>query len=324
MLRRLIALTSLAAGTAIAAAAAVATPALAKGATQASITGPGLARPVTISAQGEALPGQGDTLAILADQTGLFTVLFGPGSGTPDQPSPLRTPPAAASLGPRYTLTYTVPGVTPGPGQRDGQIRQYLYPRAAGGPVIYTLPGQQGFGQPLQATGWLRGTPQLTASLTRLGVPAGASLPLTPGSTAHVSAAPAPAAAPKPGDATAPAWLIATIVSAVAIAIAGTAWWLRRRLRPANDRPATGQPATEETSGQPRRAPAIRAGRNVLAVGGTPSGAAGGRPAWPRGTWPRLRRQSRWLVRLVWPAVAIALVACALAFDHAAGRLLAR
>ena len=97
MLRRFIALTSLAAVTAIAVATAVATPALAKGATQASITGPGLARPVTISAQGEALPGEGDTLASLAEQTGLFTVLFGPGSGTPDQPSPLRMPPVATS-----------------------------------------------------------------------------------------------------------------------------------------------------------------------------------------------------------------------------------
>ncbi len=192
MLRRFIVLTSLAAGTAIAVTAAVATPALAKGATQASITGPGLARPVTISAQGEALPGQGDTLSSLAGQTGLFTVLFGPGSGTPGEPSPLRTPPAAASLGPKYTVTYTVPGVTPEPGQADGQIRQDLYPRAAGGPVIYTLPGQQGFGQPLQATGWLRGTPQLTATLTRLGVPAGASLPTAPGSAAPSRPPPLP------------------------------------------------------------------------------------------------------------------------------------
>ena len=185
MLRRFIILTSLAAGTAIAVTAAVATPALAKGATQASITGPALARPVTISAQGEALPGQGDTLSSLAGQTGLYLVLFGPGNGTPGGPSPLRTPPAAASLGPKYTVTYTVPGVTAEPGQADGQIRQDLYPRAAGGPVIYTLPGQQGFGQPLQATGWLRGTPQLTATLTRLGVPAGASLPIAPGSAAR-------------------------------------------------------------------------------------------------------------------------------------------
>jgi hypothetical protein len=232
MPRRFIALTSLAAGAAIAITVALATPALAKGTTQASITGPGLARPVTVSvaATSEALPEQGDALSSLADQTGLFTVLFGPNIGDvarPDMPSRLRTPPAAVTLGPKYTVTYTVPGTTPAPGQARDQIRQYLYPRAAGGPVIYTLPGQQGFGQPLQATEWLRGAPQLTATLTRLGIPAGASLPATP----------ALAAAPKPNDTTAPAWLIATITSAAAIVIVGAALWLRRRPRPATDRP---------------------------------------------------------------------------------------
>jgi len=237
MPRRFIALTSLAAGAAIAVTVSLATPALAKGTTQASITGPGLARPVTVSvvAGSEALPEQGDALSSLADQTGLFTVLFGPNIGNvaiSDTPSRLRTPPAAATLGPKYTVTYTVPGVTPAPGQARDQIRQYLYPRAAGGPVIYTLPGQQGFGQPLQATGWLRGTPRLTATLTRLGIPAVASLPAGPAPTA-----PALAAAPRPNDATAPAWLIATIASAAAIVIAGTALWWRRRPRPAADRP---------------------------------------------------------------------------------------
>jgi hypothetical protein len=226
MRRRFIVLTLLSVGMALAATAAVATPALAKGATQASITGSGLARPLTVSAQGEALPGEGDTLSNLAEQTGLFTVLFGSDSGTPDEPSALRTPPAAASLGPKYTVTYTVPGVTPRPGQANGQIRQSLYPRAAGGPVIYTPPGQQGFGQPLQASGWLRGTSQLTVTLTRLGVPAGTSLSSTPKPTTS-----ALSAAPRPGGATAPAWLIATIVSAVAVAIAGIVLWLRWRPR---------------------------------------------------------------------------------------------
>ena len=242
MPRRFIALTSLATSAAVAVMAALATPALAKGTTQASITGPGLARPITVSAAAgsEALPGQGDPLSSLADQTALFTVLFGPGTGdvrVPGEPSRLPEPPAAATLGPKYTLTYTVPGITPAPGQASGQIRQYLYPRAAGGPVIYTAPGQRGFGQPLQTPGWLRGTPQLTATLTRLGIPAGAPLPSAASSAASVPAAPAPAAAPKPNDTTAPAWLIATIVSTVAIVIAGTALWLRRRPRPAPDRP---------------------------------------------------------------------------------------
>jgi len=262
MPRRFIALTSLAAGAAIAVTVALATPALAKGTTQASITGPGLARPVTVSvvAGSEALPGQGDALSGLADQTGLFTVLFGPDIGdvrVPDLPSRLRTPPAAATLGPRYTVTYTVPGITPAPGQARDQIRQYLYPRAAGGPVIYTLRGQQGFGPPLQATGWLRGSPQLTATLTRLGIPAGASLPSAASSAASVPAAPAPAAAPKPDDTTAPAWLIATIASTVAIVIAGTALWLRRRPRPAPDQP--GQPG--QPPGDERRAAARTSSR---------------------------------------------------------------
>jgi len=146
MPRRFIALTSLAAGAAIAVMVALATPALAKGTTQASITGPGLARPVTVSvaAESEALPEQGDALSGLADQTG---------------------------------------------------------------------------------------------TLTRLGIPAGASLPSVPSSMASVPAAPALAAAPQPNDTTAPAWLIATIASAAAIVIAGAALWLRRHPRPATDRP---------------------------------------------------------------------------------------
>jgi hypothetical protein len=247
MLRRFIVLTSLAAGTALAVTAALATPALAKGATQASITGPGLARPVIVPVQGEALPGEGDTLSRLAGQTGLFTVLFGVG-GTPDGPSPMRPPPASASLGPEYTLTYTVPGVIPAPGQANGQIRQDVYPHAAGGPVIYTLPGQKGFGQPLHATGWLRGTPQLAATLARLGVPASAPLPSAPG-----PAASARAIVPKPDVAAAPAWLIATIASAAAIAIAGTAMWLRRRSRPLAGTPAAGpgHPGDERPAAAP-------------------------------------------------------------------------
>src|SRR5215469_15257758 len=121
MPRRFTALTSLAAGAAIAVTLALATPALAKGTTQARITGPGLARPITVSAAAgsEALPGQGDALSNLADQTGLFTALFGPMTGDaqmPDTPSRLRTPPAAAALGPKYALTYMVPGITPAPG----------------------------------------------------------------------------------------------------------------------------------------------------------------------------------------------------------------
>ena len=170
MLRRLITVTALAAGLSIAAVMTLATPAFAKGPSQVSITGPGLARPVVVSGDGE--PGQQGRLASLALQTGLFTVMFGAGASIGGAaPARLHTPPPQASLGPRYTLVYTVPGVTPRPGQQFGRVRQDLYPRAAGGPLIYTPPGQQGFGGPLTVSGWLRGRPQLTRTLAQAGVP---------------------------------------------------------------------------------------------------------------------------------------------------------
>jgi len=235
MLRRLIVLTVLTAGVSAATVIALATPALAKGPTQASITGPGLARPVVIAGGGE--PGQLDRLAVLATQTDLYTAMFGAGGSVP-APDRLRTPPPASALGPRYTIVYTVPGVTPQPGEQFGRIRQDLYPLAAGGPVIYTPPGQAGFGQPLQATGWFRGGPGLTRTLAQLGVrprparQAARQTRLQPG--AH------PAATHHAVSRTI-AWLIAA--AAAAAAIAGTALWLRHR------KPATGHDYEPQTGG---------------------------------------------------------------------------
>ena len=218
MLRRLITVTALAAGLSVAAAICMATSALAKGPSQASITGPGLVRAVVVSGNGE--PGEQDTLAALAGQTGLFTVLFGPGASVPNQTSAsLRTPPPKATLGPRYTVTYTVPGITPKPGEQYGRVRQDLYPSAAGGPVIYTPPGQDGFGMPLQVTGWLRGGPQLTRTLAQLGVP------LRPGTRAAPQIRPSaahPAAAHQPGSRIL-TWLIAAAVAIAAAALVGIA-----------------------------------------------------------------------------------------------------
>jgi hypothetical protein len=244
MLRRLIVLTALAAGMSIAAAVTLAIPALAKGPSQARITGPGLARAIVVSGDGE--PGQQGRLATLAGQTSLFTVLFGAGGSVP-APAPLRTPPPKATLGPRYTIIYTVPGLTPQPGQQFGRIRQDLYPRAAGGPVIYTPPGQPGFGQALQATGWLRGSPQLTHTLAQFGVPprsgtqAAQQTHLPP--TAHPAAA-HQAAAHQAGFQT-PGWLIAAAAAIAAAALAGTMLRLRHRKPPTvqDSEPGTGGPA---------------------------------------------------------------------------------
>jgi hypothetical protein len=163
----------------------------------------------------------------LAGQSGLFTVMFGAdaGAGLAGAPTRLHAPPPKGSLGPRYALVYTVPGVTPRPGQEFGRVRQDLYPLAAGGPVIYTPPGQQGLSGPLAVTGWLRGGPQLTRTLAQLGVP-------PPGTRAaqqprHTAAA-HPAAGHQAGART-PGWIIALAAVLVAATLAGTGLWLRRR-----------------------------------------------------------------------------------------------
>ena len=237
MLRRLI-VTGLAAGMSIAAAITLATPAQAKGPSQARITGPGLARAIVVSGAGE--PGQQGMLAVLAGQTGLFTVLFGADASVPSQtPTRLRSQPPKASLGPRYTVIYTVPGVTPKPGEQFGRIHQDLYPGAAGGPIIYTPPGQDGFGQTLQVTGWLRASPQLTRTLAQLGVPSRSGTPSAPQTrppAAH------PAAAHQAGS-PALAWLIASAAAIAAAALAGTGLLLRHR------KPAAAQDSEPRTSG---------------------------------------------------------------------------
>lgn len=227
MVRRLIVLTALAAGMSITTVLVLAAPALAKGPSQARITGPGLAHPIVISGNGE--PGQRGMLATLALQTRLFSVMFGPNVPVPPQ---LRTPPAA-SLGPRYTIIYTVFGEYTRPGERFGHIRQDLYPRAAGGPVIYTPPGQSG--GPLPVFGWFRAGRHLPHTLAKLGVPP------RPGTQAAVPAA-HPAGA-RQADSRTVAWLIAAAAAIAGGALAGTVLALRRR------KPATTRDSQHETSG---------------------------------------------------------------------------
>jgi hypothetical protein len=209
MLRRLIVLAGLTAGMSVAAVIGLATPALAKGPIQVRITGPGLAHPVVIAGVGE--PGQMNRLAVLATQTDLYSLLFGAGGSVP-APVRLSAPPSAATLGPRYTIVYTMPGVPAQPGQEFGRIRQDLYPQARGGPVIYVPPGQQGFGQPLLATGWLRGSHQLEHTLAQLGV---RSQPDSPAA-----------------GASAPATWVWLIVAAAAVAVAALAVTVLRHRRP--------------------------------------------------------------------------------------------
>jgi hypothetical protein len=134
----------------------LAATAAAKGPSFATITGPGLASPVKISGIGE-----GDTstdLGLLVADGGFFPEVFG------QSPSPLlrRTPRA---LGPRYIVTYTVPGET------VSTLVQRLYPYAAGGPVTYMRPAQRFWRTQRTLGGWYRGTPQLKKMLLRAGLP---------------------------------------------------------------------------------------------------------------------------------------------------------
>ena len=215
MLRRLTAVTALAAAMSIAAAITLATPALAKGPSRARISGPGLAHAIVVSGDGE--PGQPGMLSTLAQQTSLFSVMFGPNAPMPAQ---LRTPPAA-SLGPRYTIIYTVYGQFTRPGEQFGQIRQDLYPRAAGGPVIYTPPRQPG--GPVPFSGWFRAGRHLPRTLARLGIsPRADALAGPPALAAH------PVAAQQAGSWAIP-WLIGAAAAIAAAALAGTVLLLRHR-----------------------------------------------------------------------------------------------
>jgi hypothetical protein len=216
MLRRLTAVTALAAAMSIAAAITLAAPALAKGPSQARISGPGLAHAIVVSGYGE--PGQPGTLPALAQQTGLFSVMFGPNTPAPPH---LRTPPPAAALGPRYTIIYTVFGQFTRPGEQSGQIRQDLYPRAAGGPVIYTPPRQPG--GPVPFSGWFRAGRHLPRTLAKLGI----SLPAA--TQAGLQAPAAHPAVPQQAGPGALPWLIASAVAVAAAALAGTGLLLRRR-----------------------------------------------------------------------------------------------
>jgi hypothetical protein len=99
-------------------AAWVPTTALTKGPSEATITGPGLAEPIELRS--------------IAEEAGFFAAVFGHGG------SPLLAERPTGTLGPRYTITY----VMPGPDNRESELVQDLYPYAKPHPVTYTEPGQ--------------------------------------------------------------------------------------------------------------------------------------------------------------------------------------
>lgn len=130
----------------------------AKGPTGASISGPGLARVLAVTGNGETT---GTALGKLATTGGFFSQVFGQ---TPD-PTFANRP--AGSLGPRYKAVYVVPG----PNGIESRLVQWLYPYAKSGPLTYMRPGQAFWETNAAHGGWFRAT-GLRRVLVQMGLPA--------------------------------------------------------------------------------------------------------------------------------------------------------
>ena len=141
---------------------AVAAPAaFGKGATQATIKGPGLKKGgLVLRSDNGGDPTSGSRLGRLADAAGFFPAVY-------DQaPDPMLRERPKGSLGPKYTAEY----VLPDPNGSASTIRQDLYPYAKPYALSYTKPGQHFFARG-QGThgGWFMTT---SAVRTVLGLPA--------------------------------------------------------------------------------------------------------------------------------------------------------
>ena len=138
------------------AALALPTVAVAKGPSSASIEGPGTGGGLKFS-NGDS---DGMTLHTLTEQTGIFPALFG------QTPDPMQKDRPQGDLGPKYTITWTVPT---GKGQAD-RVRQDVYPYATP-PVTYMPPGQKVFGDMKTHGGWFRSEEGLKQTLVAAGLP---------------------------------------------------------------------------------------------------------------------------------------------------------
>jgi hypothetical protein len=166
------------------------------------MNGPGGGGGGGISFRGDGESG-GTPLGDLTQQAGFFAATFG------QQPDPMLPSRPKGKLGPKYTITYTVPG----PDNELDKLRQDVYPYAPGGPVTYMEPGQSFFGTERTRGGWFQATSQLKETLVAAGLPS------------------RPTAASSDGTA-----LGTNVLGALAVAlflVAATAVFLRRRTRPA-------------------------------------------------------------------------------------------
>jgi hypothetical protein len=130
--------------------------ATAKGPSEATITGPGLSSPIKFTGNGE---GGSGPFGLLVSYGGFFPQTFG------QSPDPVLRARPSMALGPRYHVTYVVPGPS------TDSLEQDLYPYAVYGPVTYMEPGQKFWGDQKTHGGWYRAAPQLKDTLIEAGLP---------------------------------------------------------------------------------------------------------------------------------------------------------
>lgn len=128
--------------------------ALGKGPSAATMEGPGGGR---ITFSGDAGSGP---LGDLTQQSGWFAGAFE--RAGPDRPE--------GDLGPKYTVTYTVPGLN----NDTFTILQDVYPYARPAPVTYMAPGQPIYDRQTRG-GWFQAGSELKATLVSAGLPATAT-----------------------------------------------------------------------------------------------------------------------------------------------------
>jgi hypothetical protein len=139
----------------------------------------------------------------LAEEAGLFPAVFA------EEPDPMLAARPKGELGPKYVITYTVPG----PNNETWKIRQNVYPYATPAPITYMEPGQEIF-EIVGGTrgGWFQADSRLEETLVSAGLPANA-----------------PASSPAPSsDASAfPTSLVGLLIAILLVAAAATAVGLR-------------------------------------------------------------------------------------------------
>jgi hypothetical protein len=129
---------------------------LGKGPSAATMDGPGGGGGITFSGDEGSGP-----LGDLTQQSGWFAAAF-----PQVEPNPMLAQRPKGDLGPRYTVTYTVPQDM----NRTVTITQEIYPYAESGPVTYMAPGQPIFDVKTHG-GWFQAGPELKETLVAAGLP---------------------------------------------------------------------------------------------------------------------------------------------------------